>query len=523
MNRITKYGKRIKTTYVLGAMTTCLAMLIVNPITSNRGNRDGTFYNIVINGQQEGTVLETATASDIMMQARKQIALESQDIVFMDYEFEIVPNNKIFGTIDQIDTVKANVYNDLKGCIVSTKQRAYTVKIDNFSITLPSKEDVVLLLNAAKNKYDEQNEFLVDLVLENNKELTIMQPSVLKAIKSVKDTDTVSEVDTISETEQQSDLVDPQEKVADVNTSTEDTLTEDGILTMGFEEEIEVAETYASADVITDLDTAISLVTKDQETSKIYEVVSGDCLSVVAEKNNTTVAKMVAMNELLDTNSVLKIGDEIVVTVPEPELSVLVTEQTTYEEEYELPTQYIENDSWYTNKEEVIQEGSTGYREVTAKVTSRNGTETNRKVVNENIVTQALPTIIEKGTQELPTYIKPISGGRLSSPFGKRWGKMHKGVDWSCPVGTAVKASCNGQVVIAGWSNGYGYCITIKHSDGKQTRYGHLSKILVNAGDSVTQGEKIALSGNTGNSTGPHIHFEIIENGSQANPLNYLN
>jgi murein DD-endopeptidase MepM/ murein hydrolase activator NlpD len=100
---------------------------------------------------------------------------------------------------------------------------------------------------------------------------------------------------------------------------------------------------------------------------------------------------------------------------------------------------------------------------------------------------------------------------------------MHEGIDWSCPVGTAVKASCAGTIASAGWSNGYGYCITITHSDGKQTRYGHLSKILVSAGDKVTQGEKIALSGNTGRSTGPHVHFEIIVGGSQVNPLNYLN
>ena len=99
---------------------------------------------------------------------------------------------------------------------------------------------------------------------------------------------------------------------------------------------------------------------------------------------------------------------------------------------------------------------------------------------------------------------------------------MHKGIDWACPIGRAVKASCAGTVVGAGWVNGYGYCITISHSDGRQTRYGHLSKILVSSGQHVTQGEKIALSGNTGRSTGPHIHFEIIINGSQVDPFKYM-
>lgn len=514
MNKKLIFSKKVKITYALGAVTTCFIMLVVNPVISDRGNRDGSFCNIVINGQQEGSVLEESVANEIITEARKQISLESQDIVYMDYDYEIVSDNKIIGTIDNMQTVKENVYNELKKSIVETKQKAYTVKIDDFSITLSSKDAVIQLLEAAKSKYDEQNEFSIDLISEDNQELTAMQPNVYKMTKSANEGDTVSE--------SQQNETSPEE-IGQETDFTQEEIPEDGVLGIGFEEDIEVAETYVSTDKIIDLDTAISMVTKDQETNKIYEVVSGDCLSVVAEKNNTTVSKIVSMNELLEEDSVIQIGDEIVVTVPEPELSVIVTEQTTYEEEYDLPVEYVENDSWYTNQEEVVQEGSTGYREVTAKVTLRNGEETTREVVNENIVTEATPTIIEKGTQEPPTYIKPISGGRFTSGFGKRWGRMHEGIDWACPVGTAVKASCTGEVVSAGWSNGYGYCITIQHSDGKQTRYGHLSKILVSAGDSVSQGEKIALSGNTGRSTGPHIHFEIIVNGGQVNPLNYLN
>ena len=84
-------------------------------------------------------------------------------------------------------------------------------------------------------------------------------------------------------------------------------------------------------------------------------------------------------------------------------------------------------------------------------------------------------------------------------------------------------ASNAGVVTRAGWGSGYGYVIYISHADGRETRYGHLSKILVKVGQSVSQGEKIALSGNTGVSTGAHLHFEILINGSQVNPLNYLN
>jgi murein DD-endopeptidase MepM/ murein hydrolase activator NlpD len=83
-------------------------------------------------------------------------------------------------------------------------------------------------------------------------------------------------------------------------------------------------------------------------------------------------------------------------------------------------------------------------------------------------------------------------------------------------------ASCGGTVVRAGWASGYGNVIFINHIDGKQTRYGHLSRVLVKVGQKVNQGQKIALSGNTGVSTGPHVHFEILVGGTQVNPLNYL-
>lgn len=514
MKKITKFSKKIKISYIVGACLTCMTMLFVNPILSHRGDRDGTFYHIVMNGKQEGSVLNEENAQAIVTEARKQIALQGQDIVYMDYDLEVVADRKIIGRLDNIEEVKENVYKELKASIVSTKQKAYTVKIDDFSITLPSKDAVLKLFDTVKNKYDEQNEFSVDLVLEKNQDLLAMQPNIYKMDKSQNTNDVVSL------TQQDADQA---QVIDESNDELVSMAKEDGLLNIGFEEDVEVVETYASSDEITDLETAVNLVTKDQEKNKIYEVESGDCLSVVAQKNNTTTTKIVEMNEYLNDDTVLQIGDEIVVTVPEPELSVLVTKQNTYNEDYELPVEYVENENWFTNQQEVRQEGSEGYREVTAKVTLRNGTETNREIVNENIITKAVPTIVEIGTKEPPTFIKPITGGRFTSGFGMRWGRMHKGIDWACPVGTAVKASCKGTVVNAGWSNGYGYCVTIKHSDGKQTRYGHLSKILVSSGDEVSQGEKIALSGNTGRSTGPHIHFEIIASGSQVNPLNYLN
>ena len=164
-----------------------------------------------------------------------------------------------------------------------------------------------------------------------------------------------------------------------------------------------------------------------------------------------------------------------------------------------------------------------------ALVSYRNNEEVEREIIKEEVVMEAVPKIVERGTIIPPTYIKPITGGRLSSKFGRRSAPTrgastyHKGIDWATPVGTAVMASSAGTVSKAGWGRGYGYVVYIDHADGKQTRYGHLSKVLVSVGQKVSQGEKIALSGNTGVSTGPHVHFEILVNGSQVNPADYLN
>jgi murein DD-endopeptidase MepM/ murein hydrolase activator NlpD len=235
------------------------------------------------------------------------------------------------------------------------------------------------------------------------------------------------------------------------------------------------------------------------------------------------VDSIVALNGFENSSVSIGIGDELVVAVPQVQLSVRTQEGVVYEEEYEAEPEIIENDDWYNTQETVISQGSTGTHIVNAVITYEDGIETGREIVKETIVEEAVPTVIERGTKIPPTYIKPLNGGSYSSGFKVRWGRMHKGVDWSTPIGTTVFASSDGVVASAGYRNGYGYCVYINHPDGRQTRYAHLSEVLVSQGQSVSQGQTIAKSGNTGRSTGPHVHFEILINGVQVNPLEYLN
>ncbi|MGB3298489.1 MAG: peptidoglycan DD-metalloendopeptidase family protein [Phormidesmis sp.] len=120
-------------------------------------------------------------------------------------------------------------------------------------------------------------------------------------------------------------------------------------------------------------------------------------------------------------------------------------------------------------------------------------------------------------------YIWPARG-TITSGYGWRWGRMHRGVDVAGPVGTPIVAAGSGVVAEAGWnSGGYGNMVEIRHPDGSMTRYAHNNRLVVSAGQSVKQGQQIAEMGSTGYSTGPHLHFEVHPNGGEAvNPIAFL-
>jgi murein DD-endopeptidase MepM/ murein hydrolase activator NlpD len=122
--------------------------------------------------------------------------------------------------------------------------------------------------------------------------------------------------------------------------------------------------------------------------------------------------------------------------------------------------------------------------------------------------------------------LTPVRNFRLSAHYGQRgslWSSgRHTGQDFSLPSGREVRAAQAGRVVFAGWGGPYGKSVVINHGKGVQTRYAHLSRLSVHRGERVTAGDRVGRVGSTGNSTGPHLHFEVIKHGKHRNPLTWL-
>ena len=141
---------------------------------------------------------------------------------------------------------------------------------------------------------------------------------------------------------------------------------------------------------------------------------------------------------------------------------------------------------------------------------------------NKVIVTLDQMNTYRIAIEKLPLAMPVLDSFRWTSPFGRRWGRMHEGVDMAGPVGTPIYATGDGVITFAGRQSGYGNLIKIKHELGTETRYGHLSRIRVKAGQRVSQGERIGDMGNTGRSTGPHLHYEVRMNGRAVDPMSFI-
>lgn len=520
--------KKLKFTYIKVTLLVMFCFALVGRGYVTFHETGDNYFHIMVNGQEVGILGDVSEVEDMLVEARRNIAETEENLVFLEAEASYTGEEVLWGEIDEKSTVLANMEKVLRAAVQEPMRHSYTVKVDEYMVNLASTEEVCSLLQAAIGRYDKEQKFAVELVHDSNREFGVLTAQVANQEQKKEEEESREETlfleGGIQAAVTQSIVNAQYEGEKDFDDY------ERGLLSLDFSEKVEVVEAYLPQSQLKPLDQAIEEVTKEQELKSVYKVESGDTLTEISLKVNIPMEQLIAMNDVLeDENSILHVGDELTITVPEPELSVVWQEENYYEETYDADVIYIDNDSWYTNQSQVRQQPSAGFRKTIAITSYVNDQVVGREIVKEEVVQEAVAKIVERGTKVPPTYIRPISGGRLTSKFGPRKrptkgaSTYHKGVDLATPTGTSVKASCGGTVTKAGWGGASGYVVYISHENGMQTRYAHLSKILVKAGQKVKQGEKIALSGNTGVTTGPHLHFEILVNGKQVDPWPYIN
>lgn len=290
--------------------------------------------------------------------------------------------------------------------------------------------------------------------------------------------------------------------------------------------EIEVFEGKTEPELLLSEEDGLKLLNKATKEEERHDIKKGEVLQTISSQYELEIEELLSLNPDLKEDSLLQIGQELKVTEYKPSFDVVAIVEEATKEKIPYETEIIESDQLYKGEEEVKQKGKNGEKEVLYRVEQKNGLELSRKVIEEKITKKAKKKIIIKGTKVIPSrgsgkYIWPTNGGYVSSYYGYRWGRLHKGIDIARPSNRTIKAADHGVVSAAGYKGGYGNRIVINHNNGMKTLYAHLSSINVRPGQVIEKGTAIGIMGSTGNSTGIHLHFEIYQNGVAKNPMQF--
>ena len=259
---------------------------------------------------------------------------------------------------------------------------------------------------------------------------------------------------------------------------------------------------------------------------KVYTVQAGDTFGRIAQRHDMTSSELKALNPHIENTNFLQIGDKLVVQRAQSFLQVKVVKTIRYTEVIDYKTQTVYRNDKDEGYSSVTTYGKEGSRDVVAEIVYVDGIESERAVVKTTVTKQPVTKVVEVGTRKIAPFYWPVPvchrvyqgyhGGHLA------WDISSGGT----PVrGTPCLAADSGTVIYAqtGWNGGYGYLVKIRHANGLVTVYAHLDAVHVKEGQRVSRGQQIGKIGNTGASQGPHLHFEVIRNGSRVNPKTYFN
>lgn len=293
----------------------------------------------------------------------------------------------------------------------------------------------------------------------------------------------------------------------------------------GFVQQVELKSRDIEPSELSDPDELVKKLLTGDVKPTIYTVEKGDCVSCIAKKFNIP-RSMIYQNNPWIQDDRIKVGQQLDLTILQPTLAVKTLERVTENQEVQYDTVYQTDDSLRQGVTQTITPGKNGLKKVTYLLTKVNGLPVEEEMVDEQLLEEPVSAVAKKGTKVVlgegtGKFSWPVVSPKISSSYGRRWGTMHKGIDITGK--SSILAADNGVIIYAGnKGDGYGNKIIIDHKNGYQTVYGHLSKFNTSRGKIVEKGEKIGIMGDTGDSTGVHLHFEVHKNGVIENPIKYL-
>lgn len=298
--------------------------------------------------------------------------------------------------------------------------------------------------------------------------------------------------------------------------------------TVSFVGETEIVNgLYSSNKIVSSEDFAKTISTERTET-QLYTVKDGDTAQSIANAADMTYERLMELNE--DLSETPAEGSSVLIENTLPVLSVQTVRTETVTETIKYSKKTVKDNTQYVGYSKCTTTGKNGKRKVVQQVTEVNGVQVSRDVLSSEVIQEPVDAVYTVGTKKASkvgsgSFTWPVPGVRtVSSPFGQRWGRLHSGIDISTTgvYGRTVVAADSGTVTVKNSASGYGLHIIISHGNGYSTYYAHLSAVNVTSGQVVAKGQAIGRVGNSGSSTGPHLHFEIRVNNSPRNPMNYF-
>lgn len=300
-------------------------------------------------------------------------------------------------------------------------------------------------------------------------------------------------------------------------------------------EQIKIKKDYISTNetIFTNSkDLAEYLLYGSENTKKTYTVKEGDTITSISEKNEISNNIFLIINkDITSENALLYTGQQVIVNKVSPIITVVEEVHSVANEDVKYQTVTKEDKNFIRGYTKVIQEGKNGKSIVTRKIKKENGQITNAVIVESIVIKEAQSKIVKVGarTEYLVANTKywawPLNSAyTISDNYGYRLHpiynivKMHNGLDLAARCGTPIYAANDGTVVASKYHYSFGHYIDIDHNNGYITRYAHMSERLAEVGEAVHMGQLIGKMGSTGDSTGCHLHYEVIKNGSNMNP-----